>query len=325
MFHDSTQRKHWLFDNPQDIRRKRENLNRTYRDKAREVLPAITEYLSVEEECKLVNEYVRKLLELCSSFQPPVPHSTIATAVHYLKRFYLLRSVMDYHPRDIYMCCTYLAFKVDEYNLDADQFVQVLPSEDRKKTGDLVLHLEPTIMLQLSFQMIIHSPFRSLEGLLVGLKLKCPKIDSLDRLKKVANGFLMHHFYSDVCFLYPPSQIALAALVHSANHSKIDVDNYLEEISSSEEYAKEGVSLMQRLRDIEKMVVSAVGTRQEEVSRIEAKLKECRNEDNNPNNPRFWKKKKKDKEPPQGSNSSSSSKRRKVDEEEEEAEEEGVL
>ena len=46
---------------------------------AREVLPAITEYLSVEEECKLVNEYVRKLLELCSSFQPPVPHSTIVS------------------------------------------------------------------------------------------------------------------------------------------------------------------------------------------------------------------------------------------------------
>ena len=85
-------------------------------------------FLSPSEEETLVRYYMKKLLELCTQFHPPVPRSTIvsvcmgggegaerhirslhpftvlclqATAANYLKRYYLTTSVMDYHPRDI--------------------------------------------------------------------------------------------------------------------------------------------------------------------------------------------------------------------------------
>jgi len=41
-----------------------------------------------------------------------MPRATVATALHYFKRFYLRNSVMDYHPKEILVTCVYLACKV---------------------------------------------------------------------------------------------------------------------------------------------------------------------------------------------------------------------
>ena len=56
-------------------------------------------FLSAEEECLLVKLYVEKISQLCGHFR--FPEEVEATAVSYLKRFYLKNTVMDWHPKNV--------------------------------------------------------------------------------------------------------------------------------------------------------------------------------------------------------------------------------
>lgn len=69
-------------------------------------------FLSHSEERTLLRFYELQLRDFCRRFNPPMPRATVATALHYFKRFYLRNSVMDYHPKEILVTCVYLACKV---------------------------------------------------------------------------------------------------------------------------------------------------------------------------------------------------------------------
>lgn len=69
-------------------------------------------FLSHTEERILLRFYELQLRDFCRRFTPSMPRATIATALHYFKRFYLRNSVMDYHPKEILVTCVYLACKV---------------------------------------------------------------------------------------------------------------------------------------------------------------------------------------------------------------------
>lgn len=69
-------------------------------------------FLSHAEERTLLRFYELQLRDFCRRFNPPMPRATVATALHYFKRFYLRNSVMDYHPKEILVTCVYLACKV---------------------------------------------------------------------------------------------------------------------------------------------------------------------------------------------------------------------
>ncbi|KAG8898648.1 hypothetical protein FRC00_002545 [Tulasnella sp. 408] len=56
------------------------------------------QFLSAEEEYFLVKLYISKISQLCAHFR--FPEEVEATAVSYLKRFYLRNTVMDYHPKN---------------------------------------------------------------------------------------------------------------------------------------------------------------------------------------------------------------------------------
>ena len=60
-----------------------------------------THFLLPAEERVLVLSYEHQLREFCRKFQPPMPRYVVGTALHYLKRFYLQNSVMDYPPKEI--------------------------------------------------------------------------------------------------------------------------------------------------------------------------------------------------------------------------------
>ena len=65
---------------------------------------------------------------------------------------------MEYHPKEILwapaitvaivtttccsLCCAYLALKVEEYNLNVDQFVHVLMTELRAPAAEMILSYE---------------------------------------------------------------------------------------------------------------------------------------------------------------------------------------
>ena len=99
------------------------------------------------------------------------------------------------------------------------------------------------MLKRLKFHLTIHSPFRPLEGFLIDMKvlkilfrnslyfsflLHCStylfsktrsSIPNVERLRKEADSFLISSLYSDVLFLYPPSQVNTNLIIISLSLS----------------------------------------------------------------------------------------------------------
>lgn len=56
-------------------------------------------FLNANEECLLIKLYIAKVAQLCGLFR--FPEEVEATAIAYLKRFYLKNTVMDWHPKNV--------------------------------------------------------------------------------------------------------------------------------------------------------------------------------------------------------------------------------
>jgi cyclin H len=64
------------------------------------------EFLTAEEEHMLVKLYISKISQLCGHFR--FPEEVEATAVSYLKRFYLKNTAMDWHPKNVMQVSHYI-------------------------------------------------------------------------------------------------------------------------------------------------------------------------------------------------------------------------
>jgi len=186
--------------------------------------------LSPKDELYLVRSYLVNLKEFCRKFTPTMRRSVIATAFIYMKRFYLNESCMDYHPRNIGVTCAYLACKVDEFNVSIDQFIKNVRG-DCVKAQKTVLSNELLLMKKLRFHLTVHLPFRAVEGFLIDLRARGgPMRDKTDLLTPEIDDFLDKSVFTDACFLFTPSQIALAAVYHSAEKSGLDMSTYLNDV-----------------------------------------------------------------------------------------------
>jgi len=56
-------------------------------------------FLTADEELLLVRHYLTKVVQLCGHFR--FPEEVEATATTYIKRFYLMNTVMDWHPKNV--------------------------------------------------------------------------------------------------------------------------------------------------------------------------------------------------------------------------------
>lgn len=84
-----------------------------------------------------------------------------ATAIQYLRRFYLTNSPMTYHPKSIMACALFLATKTDNYYMSLRQFAEGIPGDT---TADDVIAPEFLLMQGLRFTFDVRHPFRGLEG-----------------------------------------------------------------------------------------------------------------------------------------------------------------
>ena len=57
------------------------------------------QFLTADEELLLVKLYASKIPQMCQLFR--FPEEVEATAITYLKRFYLKNTVMDWHPKNV--------------------------------------------------------------------------------------------------------------------------------------------------------------------------------------------------------------------------------
>lgn len=184
-------------------------------------------FLTPKDELCLIRNYLVTLRQFCKKFQPVMRNSVIATAFIYMKRFYLNQSCMEYHPRDIGVTCAYLACKIDEFNVSIDQFIKNIQG-DCLLAQKTVLSNEMLLMEKMQFHLTVHLPYRPVEGFLIDLRARYPP--AKDKTSQISEGveyYLKKLMYTDACFLYAPSQIALAAVVLGAEKHGIDLSGYL--------------------------------------------------------------------------------------------------
>lgn len=228
MFPNSTQRRHWMYSSPEELDQLRFGSNKsTGKSLVKSGKARAEQLLSPKEESYILRKYLVNLKEFCRKFNPPMRKSVIASAFIYMKRFYLNESCMDYHPRNIGVTCAYLACKVDEFNVSIDQFIKNVRG-DYRKAQETVLSNELLLMKKLKFHLTVHLPYRPVEGFLIDLRARYPPArEKMDIMGGEIEDYLDKSMFTDASFLYTPSQIALAAVCHSAERCNLDLSGYL--------------------------------------------------------------------------------------------------
>ncbi|KZF19105.1 cyclin-like protein [Xylona heveae TC161] len=117
------------------------------------------ECLTVEEEQKLIGFYCVRAMELSDFCN--FPTNVKATAVQFLKRFYLSNSPMTYHPKSIMPSAVFLATKTENHYTSLRSFSSKLGS---KVTPDDVIAPEYLVTQGLRFTFDVRHPLRGLEG-----------------------------------------------------------------------------------------------------------------------------------------------------------------
>lgn len=174
------------------------------------------EGLSAEEEREMVRFYAWKIVEVCGAFKFPV--KVQATALLYLKRFYLRHSLMEFEPKSIMLTVVYVACKIDEAYVSAEALGAGIHQDPQ-----LVLLNELAVLQALDFDLICHGPQKPLLGFLADWQAQAPHVfpqqgghsPALEQLKAQAHTELPAVLLTDAPLLFPPSLLALAALARA--------------------------------------------------------------------------------------------------------------
>ncbi|KAM9360304.1 cyclin-H isoform 1-T1 [Symphorus nematophorus] len=262
MFHNSSHKKYWVFRSEDEVEQRRYKANQKFRNKILESgkQPGLSESMFLErhEEDVLFRHYEKRMLDFCNAFKPAMPKSVVGTAIMYFRRFYLNNSVMEYHPRIIMLTCAYLSCKVDEFNVSSTQFVGNLLQESpagQERVLEQILEYELLLIQQLNFHLVVHNPYRPMEGLLIDLKTRYPTLENPESLRKSADDFLTQATMTDAGLLFPPSQIALTAILNSASRAGLNMESYLTEclgLKGDKETLSKMYDSMRRMKTLQK-------------------------------------------------------------------------
>lgn len=118
--------------------------------------------LTQDEELRLVKRYCEQIRTTNDHFKWPI--NIKATAVQYLKRFYLTNSCLIYPPKDIYKTVLFLASKTESAHLALAEYARRIASEPEQ-----ILAPEYKIIQALRFTLDVRQPYRGLKGTLMEL------------------------------------------------------------------------------------------------------------------------------------------------------------
>jgi len=103
-----------------------------------------------------------------------------------------------------------------------------------------------------------------------------------DRMRTHIDSFIDKLLFTDACLLFAPSQLALAAVLHSASQIKENLDSYVTDLllgDTGSEHLKDLIEIVRRIR---LLYNKTSDDHTKELSRISKKLDKCRNQENNP-------------------------------------------
>jgi len=172
------------------------------------------EKLSVEEEDLLLNVFISMYPKVVNQ-RWNFTERTWAVAITYLRRFFIYNSVMDYDIKQCLHTCILLASKAEEERKHNNKTFQFMIAE--KGTADVdeksVLALEYVILDALKFHLEVFTPYLPLTGFCIDIQTKLNiEYEQLKEIKSKSEEIINKAITTEVILLFPPSQIALAAL-----------------------------------------------------------------------------------------------------------------
>ena len=230
---ESTQRRYWEFTKEQlaDVRQRKQDEERS-----------LVQLYPLPEWRHLFIFFNTHLTRLAKRMQ--VRQQALATAQVYLKRFYCKVEIRRTNPYLAMATALYLACKTEECPQHIRQVVQeakVLWPDTHCLEIARLGECEFYMISELSSQLIVHAPYRTLNTLQLELSLTA---EEFIQAWTVVND----HYMTDLPLLYPPHVIAVAAVVwvlvlqaptaaaaaaSSANNGAVGINNNANTISSA--------------------------------------------------------------------------------------------
>jgi len=165
------------------------------------------------------------------------PRKVASTALTFLRRFYSRHSALEHDPKDAMLSAVYVAAKAEESYVSADRLAAAAGAGAAGGSAGL-LRREPLMLQALEFDLLVYLPHRALEGFwadvgaarveakrekrkgnnkneaspLIGETLATAPAKTLSVARKASLGACDVLMRSDACLLFPPGQIALAAM-----------------------------------------------------------------------------------------------------------------
>lgn len=255
--------------------------------------PSQIEYLTVQDELELVTFYLTKISQLSRASIFKFPETVEATAITYLKRFYLRNTCMDYHPKNIMLTCLFLATKTENTSISIDQFASRIP----KTTNEDVLDLEFLVAQSLKFQFKVHHAHLAARGIYLdlqdGSRSNPIPIDRLNQAWPHVSALLRVARITDLEFLWTPSQIGAAAwwiVDRDATESwlKLKADRASNPPTQNRilDDQKLGIDrLIHDLESISRVILDAQDRPidKDRVTAVDRRLRFCRNPEKDPN------------------------------------------
>ncbi|XP_074311571.1 cyclin-H1-1 isoform X1 [Silene latifolia] len=228
--------------------------------------------LKVEDERMLHAFYENKIQEVCRAFF--FPHKIQGTALIYYKRFYLHWSVMEHDPKYVMLTCVYLACKIEENHVSSEDLGKIIQLDHQ-----LILDNEMLVLQSLGFDLIVYTPYRSIEGFIDDMEDFCYSTGGqMDLLKDLHQKSFLEAdkaMLTDAPLLLPPGQLALAALRRANNElGVLDFERYLQSIFSRQ-HSTHTLSELNQAFDAFDYLITTKTCDGEEMKRAAKKLKSC--------------------------------------------------
>ncbi|PYH90263.1 C-type cyclin [Aspergillus ellipticus CBS 707.79] len=194
----STQRRHWLFS-----REKLAEIRESFRERDK---VAHTQFPLPDQ--RLLNIYFsQQLIKLGKRMS--TRQQALATAQVYVKRFYTKNEIRHTNPYLVVTTAFYLACKMEE----CPQHIRFVVGEARGLWPEFIApdvsklgECEFSLISEMSSQLIVHHPYRTLSELQPELSLTSDEV-------ALAWSVINDHYLTDLPLLYPPHVIAVMAII----------------------------------------------------------------------------------------------------------------
>ncbi|KAJ2848231.1 hypothetical protein IWW36_003425 [Coemansia brasiliensis] len=319
LFEQTSQYRHWRFtpealeqlraaNNQQGINRVLDGLREEAQvddegSSETRITEATNNMLTPQEELQLVNYYLQMIVQTITALtkiyrekhllRAEAINNIKATAINFMKRFYLHNVVFDYPPKSIMLTCLYLATKVENSFMKIEDFIRPLQDVEQRKGGkvqtknDDILGLEFVVIQSLQFELAVHHPYRPAYGFFLDMQAYFEDVSQLKAIYDRAQQLIDTSLFTDLVFFYQPSQIALGAFKTAAKEKDIDIDTaYLAQRFDAQSLEV----LFPILDEIQETILGFKIISKKNAQAIDRKLILCRNPEKNPNSKLYKKK-----------------------------------